>query len=94
MVCASDTLAIGAAKYPAGAGSHRHPGERPWQQSHADFLLCQHLSLDFGCKDAGILAARQLLDQIEEGSPQSNHRPCQPVVYLFFSSIPGVLRFL
>jgi LacI family trehalose operon transcriptional repressor len=28
MVCASDTLAIGAAKVPAGAGAHRHPGER------------------------------------------------------------------
>ena len=40
------------------------------------FLFANALSLDFGYKDAGILAARQLLAQIEEGqAPRATIAP-------------------
>ena len=78
MVCASDTLAIGAAKYLQEQGRTDILVSGLGSNPMLTFLFANTLSLDFGYKDAGILAARQLLDQIEEGQPpRATIAPCQ-----------------
>ncbi|MFN4322897.1 trehalose operon repressor TreR [Aeromonas media] len=80
MVCASDTLAIGAAKYLQEQGRTDILVSGLGSNPMLTFLFANTLSLDFGYKDAGILAARQLLDQIEEGQPpRATIAPCQPL---------------
>jgi LacI family trehalose operon transcriptional repressor len=80
LVCASDTLAIGAAKYLQEQGRTDILVSGLGSNPMLTFLFANALNLDFGYKDAGILAARQLLDQIEEGqAPRATIAPCQPL---------------
>lgn len=69
LVCASDTLAIGAAKYlqEQGRGEVRVTGLG--NNPLLAFLFTNARSLDLGYKGAGGLAAAQLLGQIEQGLP-------------------------
>ncbi|MGB6190404.1 MAG: trehalose operon repressor TreR [Aeromonas molluscorum] len=80
LVCASDTLAIGAAKYLQEQGRTDVLVSGLGSNPMLTFLFANALSLDFGYKDAGILAARQLLGQIEEAkAPKATIAPCQPL---------------
>ena len=80
LVCASDTLAIGAAKYLQEQGRTDILVSGLGSNPMLTFLFANALNLDFGYKDAGILAARQLLDQIEAGqAPLATNAPGQPL---------------
>ena len=70
LVCASDTLAIGAAKYLQEQGRSEVLVTGLGNNPMLSFLFPNALSLDLGYKGAGEQAARQLLGQIEQ-----DHRP-------------------
>ena len=73
-------LAIGAAKYLQERGRTDILVSGLGSNPMLTFLFANALNLDFGYKDAGILAARQLIDQIEEGQPpRATIAPCQPL---------------
>ncbi len=69
MVCASDTLAIGAAKYLQEQGRSEVLVTGLGNNPMLTFLFPNALSLDLGYKGAGEQAARQLLGQIEQDLP-------------------------
>ena len=78
LVCASDTLAMGAAKYLQEQGRGEVLVTGLGNNPLLSFLFPNALSLDLGYKGAGEQAARQLLGQIEQGrSPQATIAPCQ-----------------
>lgn len=70
LVCASDTLAIGAAKYLQEQGRSEVLVTGLGNNPMLSFLFPNALSLDLGYQGAGEQAARQLLGQIEQ-----DHRP-------------------
>ncbi|WP_323899773.1 trehalose operon repressor TreR [Aeromonas hydrophila] len=69
LVCASDTLAIGAAKYLQEQGRSEVLVTGLGNNPMLSFLFPNALSLDLGYKGAGEQAARQLLGQIEQDLP-------------------------
>ncbi|MBZ6072934.1 trehalose operon repressor TreR [Aeromonas schubertii] len=69
LVCASDTLAIGAAKYLQEQGRSEVRVTGLGNNPLLGFLFPNAQSLDLGYKGAGVQAARQLLGQIESGHP-------------------------
>lgn len=78
LVCASDTLAMGAAKYLQDQGRGEVLVTGLGNNPLLTFLFPNALSLDLGYKGAGEQAARQLLGQIEQGrAPQATIAPCQ-----------------
>ncbi|MGY4106633.1 trehalose operon repressor TreR [Aeromonas encheleia] len=78
LVCASDTLAMGAAKYLQEQGRGEVLVTGLGNNPLLSFLFPNALSLDLGYKGAGEQAARQPLGQIEQGrSPQATIAPCQ-----------------
>lgn len=78
LVCASDTLAIGAAKYLQEQGRSEVLVTGLGNNPMLSFLFPNALSLDLGYKGAGEQAARQLLGQIEqEQLPQVTIAPCR-----------------
>ncbi|PMU04184.1 trehalose operon repressor TreR [Aeromonas salmonicida] len=77
LVCASDTLAIGAAKYLQEQGRSEVLVTGLGNNPMLSFLFPNALSLDLGYKRAGEQAARQLLGQIEQGRcPLATIAPC------------------
>ena len=77
LVCASDTLAIGAAKYLQEQGRSEVLVTGLGNNPMLSFLFPNALSLDLGYKRAGEQAARQLLGQIELGRcPLAAIAPC------------------
>lgn len=78
LVCASDTLAMGAAKYLQEQGRGEVLVTGLGNNPLLTFLFPNALSLDLGYKGAGEQAARQLLGQIEQNRvPQATIAPCQ-----------------
>jgi LacI family trehalose operon transcriptional repressor len=78
LVCASDTLAIGAAKYLQEQGRSEVLVTGLGNNPMLSFLFPNALSLDLGYKGAGEQAARQLLGQIEqEQPPLATIAPCR-----------------
>lgn len=78
LVCASDTLAMGAAKYLQEQGRGEVLVTGLGNNPLLGFLFPNALSLDLGYKGAGEQAARQLLGQIEQGNaPQATIAPSQ-----------------
>lgn len=78
LVCASDTLAIGAAKYLQEQGRSEVLVTGLGNNPMLSFLFPNALSLDLGYKGAGEQAARQLLGQIElDRRPLATIAPCQ-----------------
>ncbi len=73
LVCATDTLALGAAKYLQQQGRHDVSLTGVGNNELLHFLFPQVLSVDLGYKSAGALAANQLLDQIEQAAPAVAH---------------------
>lgn len=69
LVCASDTLALGAAKYLQEQGRSDVLVTGLGNNPLLTFLFANARSLDLGYKRAGAQAASQLLDQIERGEP-------------------------
>lgn len=69
LVCATDTLALGAAKYLQERGRADVQLTGIGNNDLLHFLFPQVLSVDLGYKTAGMLAARQLLAQIEQDEP-------------------------
>ncbi|MCZ0752218.1 trehalose operon repressor TreR [Aeromonas enteropelogenes] len=77
LVCASDTLAIGAAKYLQEQGRSEVLVTGLGNNPMLTFLFPNALSLDLGYKGAGEQAARQLLGQIEQDQrPLATIAPC------------------
>lgn len=73
LVCATDTLALGAAKYLQQQGRQDVCLTGVGNNELLRFLFPQVLSVDLGYKSAGALAASQLLDQIELAEPPRAH---------------------
>ncbi|MGL5813001.1 trehalose operon repressor TreR [Aeromonas sp.] len=69
LVCASDTLAMGAAKYLQEQGRGEVLVTGLGNNPLLGFLFPNALSLDLGYKGAGEQATRQLLGQIEQNLP-------------------------
>lgn len=76
LVCATDTLALGAAKYLQQQGRQDVCLTGVGNNELLRFLFPQVLSVDLGYKSAGALAATQLLNQIEQDeAPQAHIAP-------------------
>ncbi|MGL5433567.1 MAG: substrate-binding domain-containing protein, partial [Plesiomonas shigelloides] len=77
LVCASDTLALGAAKYLQEQGRSDVKVTGLGNNRMLTFLFPNALSIDLGYKGAGEQAARQLLGQIEQAcAPSTTIAPC------------------
>lgn len=77
LVCASDTLALGAAKYLQEQGRSDVKVTGLGNNRMLTFLFQNALSIDLGYKGAGEQAARQLLGQIEQAcAPSTTIAPC------------------
>ena len=69
LVCATDGIALGAAKYLQQVGRSEVVVTGVGNSELLRFLFPNVLTVDLGYKRAGILAAEQLLAQIESGRP-------------------------